>query len=300
MERYVNNDGTIAKYVHDDGSETSIKTWPKGMETCGSGRNKFNVFASCSSGCPIKCGFCFLTAKKFPYKKLNAAQITENVVKAVTMELLDFRPELRKIPMNLSWMGMGDPFLDLEVVSYATGHIFDEVSGYIQEIEGVDIATSLPRISYDDKKHLDYIDIFLNNTKKLTNKPLGRTDARLFYSLHTIREEVRRKMIPHSIPIGIALDYLYDNFEYNIIYHAIFLEGINDKIQDIEFLRDYFKYNNDQLRILRYNKCVNSIYNESEKFNEIIKYLNMSEINMKVQISPGSEISAACGMFLMK
>jgi 23S rRNA (adenine2503-C2)-methyltransferase len=232
---------------------------------------------------------------------LNAVQITENVVNAVTMELLDFRPELRKIPMNLSWMGMGDPFLDLEVVSYATGHIFDEVSGYIQEIEGVDIATSLPRISYDDKKYFDYIDSFLNNTKKLTKKPLDRTDVRLFYSLHAIREGVRRKMIPHSIPIGIALDYLYDNFgDYNIIYHAIFLEGINDKRKDIEALRDFFEDSWGQIRVLRYNKCKNSIYNESENFNEIINYLDKSKINMKVQMSPGSEISAACGMFLMK
>lgn len=301
MERYVTEDGTIAKYVHDDGSETSIKTWPKGMESCGgSGRNKFNVFASCSSGCMIKCGFCFLTSKRFPHTYLTYSEVVDNVSNAIYEEF-KHRPELRKIPFNLSWMGMGEPWLDLDLIEIATDDILRNIAPLVDEIEGVDIATTLPSVSYLDSIFLTNINDMLIKTGKLTKKPEGRTNVRIFYSLHSLDDAVRKSIIPRTLDVAIAFQYLKKLSEtYNIIYHYMFLEGINDRPIDYVLLCRYFSVSKSQLRILRFNQCPNTKFRESSSFSLITDKLKKFVFDVKIQSSPGSEVSAACGMFLMR
>lgn len=305
MELYINNDGSIAKYVHDDGSETAIKTWPEGMESCGgSGRKKFNVFASCSSGCWINCKFCFLTSKKFEYNPIHSTDIANNVIEAISSEIKR-RPELKEIPFNLSFMGMGEPWYILDDIYLATKLILEEISPKVKYIEGVDIATTLPSLRYDDVNNLRKINKLLENTGKLTDKPESRSNVRVFYSLHSGNDKTRRKLIPKTLDIDIATLFLTSILnEFNVIYHYILLDGINDNLyEDIVQIASLFRYKlpeNSQLRILRYNKCPNSKFEESKDFDKMVEFLNKWVYDLKVQLSPGSEISAACGMFLMK
>lgn len=297
-EVYTTTDGSIAKYVHVNNSETSIKTWPDSMASCGgSTRKKFNVFASCSSGCPINCTFCYLTSKKFPFTAVDVKDTTSNIVTAVENEL-ERRPELKRLPMNLSWMGMGDPFFNLLHTHMASISIIARLRRVVNSYEGVDISTTLPFISYDCLHILTDIDHALVNTNNVTRKDNNRTNVRLFYSLHSLNNKVRKTLIPKTIDLDVALTQL-DKYQkqYNVIYHYMFLEGINDTDQDIDLLSKFGE--NHNIRILRFNKCPNTKYKESENFNAIIEKLN-SRIDIKVQLSPGSEISAACGMFLMR
>jgi len=298
MEVYITTDETIAKYVHDDGSETAIKTLPKGEISCGgSSREKFNVFASCSSGCHIQCAFCYLTSKKFVYTTLDPKIVTNNIIEAVEHELVR-RPELLRIPMNLSWMGMGDAFFNISHTHINTLSILARLKKKVYAIEGVDIATTMPAFSYEYSKALNAINNALISTNKLTTKPHNRTSLRIFYSLHSLNDKIRKKLIPRTLDVDVAIKQL-DNLgkQYNIIYHYMFLDGINDSNKDILALIEFGRTHN--VRILRYNACPNSKFKESERFNDIIDTLN-KYIDIKVQVSPGSEISAACGMFLMK
>lgn len=303
MELYTTLDGTIAKYVHDDGSETSIKTWPRGMGSCsGSNRNKFNVFASSSVGCEVKCGFCFLTAKSFPFVELSAIQRANNVIEAIKAELVR-RPELQHVPFNLSWMGMGDAWFNLYDTYIATELIIDNVIDLVDKIEGVDIATSMPCMSWDDVKYLKAINKLLINTGKLTDHPPERSNVRVFYSLYSFNDGLRKILIPKTVNVNSAVAHLNDiSREFNVIYHVVFLNGCNDTDEDVWKLIDYFKFSDNQLRILRYNKCDNSRFEESLNLNNIIKKLHdeLPDENLKIQLSPGSEVAAACGMFLMR
>lgn len=301
-ELFLTNDGCIAKYVHEDGSETAIKTWPKGMESCGgSGREKFNVFASCSVGCKIKCKFCYLTSKNYPYHELSYNEISNNIITSIKCELKR-RPELKSLPFNLSFMGMGDAWLDLKIIKYVTHIVIENISPLVDYIEGIDIGTTLPQASYLDKNILKSIDDILISTNKLATRPSNRSNVRIFYSLHSLNNVIRKTLIPNTLDIKTALKHLNSlESDFNVIYHYVFFDQINDTHEDIDNLINYFKYSNRQLRILRYNKCINSKYEESFQFNHIIETLIDGMGNrLKVQLSPGSEISAACGMFLLK
>lgn len=299
MERYVNSDGSIAKYVHNDGSETSIKTWPEGMKSCGgSEREKFNVFISVSTGCFVKCSFCFLTSKGYPYKSLPSIAVANNVCKAIEQEM-SYRPHLKDLPMNLSFMGMGDAWMNLEDAERIVGYITSWFNN--QMIEGVDIATTMPKISYDDIKILEKIKSKLQNTGRLVPRPSSRTPVRIFYSLFSVDDDVRNKHIPNSLSVFnslMHLSYISDNF--NVIFHILFLDGVNDndtEIDNIISLSNDFEF---QLRLLRFNRCPNTRFKESSRIENIISTLSERVNDFKYQLSPGSEISAACGMFLMK
>ena len=70
---YRTEDGTVSKYIHEDGSETAIKLVKSTqnvlnpitntMDKVESDRNKYSIFISCSVGCFMKCKFCHLTLK---------------------------------------------------------------------------------------------------------------------------------------------------------------------------------------------------------------------------------------------
>jgi adenine C2-methylase RlmN of 23S rRNA A2503 and tRNA A37 len=81
----------------------------------------------------------------------------------------------------------------------------------------------------------------------------------------------------------------------------LFIEGLNDSIEEITELKKLMKSSlqDKELRILRYNFCDKSQYKESKNIKEIIKELLSVSNNIKVQISPGSEVKAACGQFIV-
>ena len=66
----------------------------------------------------------------------------------------------------------------------------------------------------------------------------------------------------------------------------------------IELVKNNFADN--ELRILRYNYCIKSLYKESDKFINQIRKLSDNLNFIKVQVSPGTEVSAACGQFIVK
>jgi adenine C2-methylase RlmN of 23S rRNA A2503 and tRNA A37 len=330
FKKFVTDDGEVAKYIHKDGSETSIKhskttqnilnPITNKIENKVNDRDKYTIFISTSKGCFMACKFCHLTMKGSSFKKLSNDNVLDNIKEAIK-DSVERSPFLAKYYVKLSWMGMGDAFLDSEKVKEVSIELLDWIleNKYAIGLDGVDLSTVYPKTN-----SLRWVKDFNDLNKKLQEYPLNpnnyksdqanpkysklttyenRSPFRLFYSIHSAVPENREKMIPNAKLAEEALDVLIKNCtEFNLIFHHMFLNKVNDSDLELEELFKLCKKHmpKHELRILRYNECNASLFYESDKFKEIIKELSKHVNLLKIQISPGTEVKAACGQFIVQ
>lgn len=330
MEKYVSQDNTVTKYIHDDGSETSIKHLQScqhiinpithKIESVLNDRNKFTIFISTSRGCFMECKFCHLTMKSAQFKPITNDNVLNNLKEAI-LESIERSPFLKDYFVKLSWMGMGDAFLESKKVKEVSLKLLDWMldNNLCKGLDGVDLSTVYPKSNY-----LGWINDFNELNESLKKYPLNqnnnktnlvdekfskikeykdRSPFRLFYSIHSGIQKTRDKLIPKALPLTEALPILLENTKkYNLIFHHIFLHGINDSKEELNSLSEICKHflKGKELRILRYNECNWSFFHESEEFASLIEEIQKHVDVLKVQISPGSEVKAACGQFIVK
>ena len=329
MEVFRNDDNTVAKFLHDDGSETAIKS----VSSCNTiidqvtgelhandvDRKKFSIFASSSVGCMMKCKFCYLTIKEAKYKRHTVHSIDDNISMAVEHEITE-NPGIVDRYLKLCWMSSGEDHMIMpERTRFLTGYMVDKFISkkFALGLDGVDLATVMPPGSTSEwkehfgllEKDLAKFDINPNNSRVVHSSnsysnDLVRSRFRIFYSLHSAIQEERDSLIPKARPIAEAvreLEEFNDETGCNIIFHHMFMSGQNDSDRSVDALLEFMsKRPQHELRILRYNSCTYSPFPESEKFNEIVARLSREVPRLKVQISVGKEVSAACGQFIVK
>ncbi len=335
----VSDDKTVVKIVHDDHSETAIKTISScdtHMEEDGtftlneSDRNKYSVFVSDSAGCYMKCQFCYLTLKNMKFRKIDGLSLFDNLVEALEERIYaaadEELPHVQDKFIKLCWMGMGDAFVNTTKVRSVTISMMNYILSrkHAVGLDGVDLSTVMPRVknvegTLNHLKILDNLlqeyplnphsDILVHRNDEFSNTAATypeRSRFRLFYSLHSAIQEARDKLIPNAMALDKAIPALIEYSEgnkYNVIFHHMFMDGFNDTDEEIEALIaliEKYELQNYELRILRYNTCEVSTYiHESDNFPNIIKRLMEVHPHIKVQISAGSEVKAACGQFLV-
>jgi len=334
----ISDDKTVTKIVHDDNSETAIKT-VSSCDTCitedgtfelnETDRNKYSVFISDSVGCYMKCNFCYLTLKDMKYRRVHTPKLHDNFIEAIGKRVFasiggDI-PQICDKFMKLCWMGMGDAFINTLRVKESTEFMLDYAitNGLTKGLDGVDLSTVIPNIHYiedalNNLKALEEVlqkyplnphnDVLVHRNSEFSNTEMtypNRSRFRLFYSLHSAIQETRDQLIPNAMPIDMAIRTLIEyseNNKYNVIFHHMFIDGFNDTDKEIAALINLIERHglqNYELRILRYNTCeVSTFIHESNQIKDIIKRLIKIHPHVKVQISAGSEVKAACGQFL--
>jgi adenine C2-methylase RlmN of 23S rRNA A2503 and tRNA A37 len=327
MEAFITDDGSVAKFIHRDGSETAIKV----VKSCSNfrdpttgriktewvDRRKYSVFISASLGCYMRCKFCHLTIKGSAYRKLQAEQVVANVKEAIIAEVAR-RPEIRERYVKLCWMGMGDAVNQPEMVVEATLELMDWLmaNDYAKGLDCVDLSTVLPAVGDD------WIEHFVRLNRELERYPINpesfrieqakvathkqyehRTRFRLFYSLHSAVQTTRELMVPNALPLSEAVPLLKRFAEAgpNLLLHTVFVEGLNDGLEEVgallTFVQEHFPEN--ELRVLRYNHCDRSPYREMHSLDQALVRLADGHARFKLQTSAGKEVSAACGQFLV-
>lgn len=327
-EVFRTEDGTVSKYIHEDGSETAIKLVKsiqsivnpitKEIETRKTDRNKYSIFISSSVGCYMKCKFCHLTLKNSKYIKIEEDRVIENLKEAIR-DIAEFNPDLRDRYVKLSWMGMGDAINKPDMVFNVTLKILDWIfeNNYAVGLDGVDLSTVMPKLqnnawikklqALEGELHKYNINPIYNmDNIEFTNGYYSHKNIfRLFYSVESAIQEKRDAVVPNAMLITEAVKQLKEyeeNGRYTLILHHLIVHDLNDSEEElsalIKFVNDDFKDN--ELRILRYNFCSKSNYKESERFIKQIRDLSDNINFIKVQVSPGTEVSAACGQFIVK
>jgi len=329
MEVFRSDDNTVGKYIHNDLSETSIKC----VSSCDTivdpatglfynnsiDRKKYTVFVSSSVGCFMNCNFCYLTIKNSAYGKIAEQQLLKNLQEAVEQELID-NPSNRDRFAKICWMGMGeDHMIHPERTRSQTIKMLDWMlaHNYTLGLDGVDIATVMSKAtssSWIDQftqldrdlgqyalNPLNTKDVHASNAYTMGN---NRSRLRLFYSLHSAQQNERDQMIPNALSLNKAvsqIDEFYHRSNCNVIFHYMFMEGQNDSDASVDALLEFMQHRkHHELRILRYNSCSYTPFDESPKFNAIIAKLAKEIPRLKVQISVGKEVAAACGQFIVK
>lgn len=317
MEIYRTEDGKVSKYIHNDGSETAVKT----NNSCSNlldangnvvatevDRNKYSVFISSSAGCPLGCKFCYLTTKKYPYSKLSTDQIVKNFKEALT-DAVSHDSSIKGKYIKLSFMGMGDVFLlDPYKVRKASEEMLDWAVnryGFAAGVDGVDMSTVLPNDGIGWGYQLAMLNDYVRGNYMVNPTVSDRSAVRLFYSMHSPTR--RKSLIPCSKSNSAGGDLAYLNllnkmFGIDIVIHYMLLKGINDKMLALSDTEQLIKstIKNAEFRILRYNDCGDSGYHETDKFEEMVKAYSKALPFLKYQISSGSEIKAACGQFICR
>lgn len=301
VERY--DSPGVMKFVHANGMETTVKTVP----TCGGNDNKAVMFISSSVGCQQKCKFCYLTTKKFPYTKVSDDMIVE-ACKAV-LDSIDISDKYLK----LSFMGMGDALaedISIYAISMALFHHAVIKNKLCMGIDGVDVGTSVPaKYSLFKALQINHLNEFLSDLSTVVpfnpkNDYSTRSFVRVFISLHSMSDSVRFYMMPLTSTMAKINKFIESLDEkVNVHFHTLLLKGVNDTPMDVlEMLQafQWYKYKGRELRLLRFNKCDKSPYEESPNIDLFVQSAKDYKINFKYQTSAGSEIKSACGQFICK
>ena len=305
------DDGLVSKYTHGDESETSIKVVPSKDTTLDAkvrinDRGKYTVFISSSKGCYLSCGFCDLTISKVPYRKLDMGSVLSNLKESL-LEKVKFNPDIKKRYIKLSWMGMGDALSNPEMVYEVSIAYLKWVmdNNLAAGLDSVDLSTSFAKVGGN------WVNVFSDLNKELIhlgyptnpNTVDGRSPFRLFYSLQSPSDEVRKVLVPRTESILKALSALRRARDEGIrvVFHYVVLDGINDTSEQANYLVKLLKDNDfqdEEIRFLRYNAHPESTFVESARRFEFAKTVSTKHPNIKLQISEGKEVRSACGQFM--
>lgn len=308
MKKIVSENGMVTKYLHNNGTETSFKKQLSGsyvdslIKPDFKDKKKYSLVLSCSHGCQLSCSFCHLTQNSKPFNKIKTEDVIENIKEVITDQINE-DPSLKSKYIKFCWMGEGEPLLNYEMIKRATIEVLFWVleNKYALGLDGVDISTSMPRVKKETIMDLKWFNKYLSVFNKNPNNK-DKTALRLFYSLHSVDNDIRSKMMPKTIHINDAVKCMKevgDEFGIDTIFHYTWIEGKNDSDDDVDNLIKFWNDNSlqkSQLRVLRYNSGTN-LDEESSNLNKIVAKLREGIPNLKVQHSAGKDVQSSCGMF---
>ncbi len=130
----------------------------------------------------------------------------------------------------------------------------------------------------------------------------------LALSLHAANDKKRSEIMPINETNNIkslieALNYFYEKTKNDITFEYILFKGENDSIQDADDLIKIYKQVPVHLvNIIEYNPIdgVDFVKPEKEATQKFMDYLAAHRVNVRLRISRGKDIDAACGQLANK
>lgn len=224
---------------------------------------------STQCGCPLKCSFC-LTGTRAG-RNLKPYEIFGS--------FLSMASGMSSKRLNIVFMGMGEPLLNLENLKKVLPFFY--------------ISVSPRRITVSTAGLLKEI------------KELGKINPhpRLAISLNAGTDKTRKKLMPfHNYKITELINEI-NNYPKRtgerVTIEYVMIKNENDGDEEIESLRKLLNPIKDMIKInfIPFNP-VKGIHFEptgEKKINKIMDYFSKNNFNVTLRRSKGSDISAACG-----
>lgn len=246
-------------------------------------QKRLTVCVSTQVGCPLDCVFCATGTMGFK-RNLSTGEIIDQV-----MQIEKFAE--RKIT-NIVFMGMGEPFLNYDNVIKAI-KIF---------IDGMNIAAR--RITLSTAGWIDGIFKLAEENLKI----------KLAISLHTMKDEIRDKLIPINKRYNLsklleAVEYYYKKTKLRVTFEYIVFKNLNDKDDDVKMLTKLARSIPCKINLIPFHSITfvkpagiepelkPATMQEMEKFAQKLRKNNLTVF---IRSSAGEDITAACGQLAIK
>jgi 23S rRNA (adenine2503-C2)-methyltransferase len=233
------------------------------------------VCVSTQVGCKMGCLFC-MTGKQGFQGQLTAGEIV-NQIRSIE--------EYGEVS-NIVYMGMGEPFDNLEAVLKSLD-ILTSDWGY---------AMSPRRITVSSIGIIPAMIRFLNES-----------EAHLAISLHTPFDEERRKLMPVQIayPIAEVINEIkgWDfGRQRRVSFEYILFKGLNDSAYHVRELVRLLSGIRCRINLIRFHPVPGTPLEspDEETINSFRDQLNAKDITTTIRASRGQDIYAACGLLSTK
>jgi 23S rRNA (adenine2503-C2)-methyltransferase len=267
--RVGSQDGAV-RYLFRLGDDESIETVYMPIE------NRVTLCLSSQVGCAVGCRFCF-TALLGARRNLAVGEIVGQAV-----AVLEAQSVPAETPVNLVFMGMGEPMLNLDAVMKAV-RIFSDSSGLALALRRMTVSTAgvIPQIRrFAEEPARPRLAVSLNassDEQRTELMPLNRK-----YPLDELIETCR------ELPLGPRE---YVTFEY------VLLDGINDSDNDARRVAALVRGIKCKLNLIPFNSGAELPYRPSplERVLDFQNVLRTHQVPAYIRISRGQDVMAACG-----
>ena len=234
-------------------------------------------------GCSLSCKFC-ATGYMERKRNLHFDEIYDEVVLLNEMAEKTYGKKLS----NIVFMGMGEPLLN-----------------YKNVLKAIERITASDGLGMSAKR----ITVSTAGVAKMI-KQLGDDGVKfnLALSLHAANDKKRNEIMPINESNNItalieALNYFYDKTKNDITFEYILFKDENDSIQDADdLIKIYKKVPVHLVNIIEYNPIDNASFIKPDKnaTQKFMDYLAAHRVNVRLRVSRGKDIDAACGQLANK
>ncbi|NIM46911.1 MAG: radical SAM protein [Candidatus Aenigmarchaeota archaeon] len=239
------------------------------------------ICISTQVGCKMGCVFC-ATTKPVDAINPNLRFIRNLTCDEITQQISNVigSIQLNSKPILLSYMGMGEPFLNYDNVTCSIKNISSKYPGATR----VSIATS---------------GISPLKIKKLAHENFD-IEVKVQLSLHAAKEKLRKKIMPGSKSIKKALGavkYFSKIKSEPMKINYVLIGGINDSDKDAhELVKLLYPDRKDfVLKLMVFNEFDKYKPSSEDRFNKFQAILENSGIKVTTFMSDGPDIKAGCG-----
>jgi 23S rRNA (adenine2503-C2)-methyltransferase len=250
------------------------------------GRN--TVCVSCQVGCPMGCLFCATGTMGF-IKNLSVNEILEQVIffNRYLKKITSSKVEGFQLPRvtNVTFMGMGEPFLNYDNVFEAI-KILNDANAFNISIRNISVSTCG----------------VIEGIEKLANSGL---QVNLAISLHAPNNKLREQLMPinKNYPMNKvlkAVDEYIEKTKRKVMFEYVLIKDINDTVDCAKELAGLMHKKLYFLNLIVFNPVVGSKFQASDKkrIEEFKKILKKNKINFVQRYKFGQDIKGACGQFI--
>ena len=230
-------------------------------------------------GCAMGCTFC-ATGQMGIIRNLSAAEIVGQV-----MAMLNVHDHAIGMPVNLVFMGMGEPLHNLNQVMRAF-EILRDAAGLAIPPRRITVSTS-------------------GLVSGIETLAKSKVRPRLALSLNATTDGYRSKIMPvnkvwNLETLAKTLQAFPLESGERITLEYVLLKGVTDSLEDGRRLAAFARKFPCKINLIPFNAHEGSGFEEptEERIRELCKYLASKELTVTVRRSRGQDVAGACGQLV--